>query len=251
MTTETVYGIHAVDNLLNHRAEQITSIYIDQKRRNDQRIQNLEKLARTKKVKLQNSSFAEFEQLPSTVNHQGVFAIVNSAKTHNETYLEELIIHADKPLFLLILDGVTDPHNLGACLRSADGAGIDAVIAPKDRACGLNATVSKVASGAAESVPFIQVTNLARTLRLLKDSGIWLIGTALEESSQSLYQTRLTGPLAILMGSEGKGLRRLSRELCDQLVYLPMAGDVQSLNVSVATGITLYEAVRQRTLAEN
>ncbi len=247
MATETVYGIHAVESLIKRRADQIEYICFDQKRFSDQRLQKLDQLARTNKVDIQKASAAEFEVLPHAVNHQGVFAIVKTALSHSESFLEELITHAERDLFLLVLDGVTDPHNLGACLRSADGAGVDAVIAPKDRACGLNATVSKVASGAAESVPFIQVTNLARTLRMLKESGIWIIGTALDENSQLLYQTQLTGPLAIVMGSEGKGLRRLSRELCDQLVYLPMAGDVQSLNVSVATGITLYEVVRQRT----
>ena len=147
--------------------------------------------------------------------------------------------------FLLILDNVTDPHNLGACLRSADAAGVHGVIAPKDKAVGLTSTVSKVACGAAETVPFYQVTNLARTLKELQERGIWLYGTA-GEASESVFKTDLKGPIAIVMGAEGKGLRRLTRESCDHLINIPMTGSVSSLNVSVATGICLFEAVRQR-----
>jgi 23S rRNA (guanosine2251-2'-O)-methyltransferase len=159
--------------------------------------------------------------------------------------LKALLKRLDVPPFLLILDGVQDPHNLGACLRSADGAGVHAVVTPRDRSASLTPTVRKVASGAAETVPFIQVANLARTLKWLKGEGVWLIGTA-GEATQSLYQADLRGALAIVMGGEGKGLRRLTREQCDSLVRLPMAGSVESLNVSVASGISLYEAVRQR-----
>ena len=245
MAAEQVFGIHAVEGVLKRRAKQVDTLFMDNKRK-DKRLQSLEVLARKKGVNIQYCPTAELDQMAPPVSHQGVCITVSSTQTKSESFLDELLTSSEKPLFLLVLDGVTDPHNMGACLRTADGAGVDAVIAPKDRACGLNATVSKVASGAAESVPFIQVTNLARTLSLLKDAGIWLIGTALEENSQSIYQTDFTGPLAIVMGAEGKGLRRLTQELCDQLIYLPMAGDVQSLNVSVATGVTLYEAVRQR-----
>jgi 23S rRNA (guanosine2251-2'-O)-methyltransferase len=164
----------------------------------------------------------------------------------DESSLENLLINLTKPALLLVLDGVTDPHNLGACLRSADGAGVDAVIAPKDRAAGLTPVACKVASGAAESVPFIQVTNLARTLKDLRQNyGIWTIGTS-GEASQTIYQADLTIPMALIMGSEEKGMRRLTREQCDELVSIPMQGMVESLNVSVATGICLFEVNRQR-----
>jgi 23S rRNA (guanosine2251-2'-O)-methyltransferase len=150
------------------------------------------------------------------------------------------------PPFLLLLDGVTDPHNLGACLRTADAAGVQAVIAPRDKSASITPVVRKVAVGAAESLPFFQITNLARTMEALRERGIWLIGTALEEGAKPLYETDLKGPLGIVMGAEGAGLRRLTREYCDVLVYIPMAGSVESLNVSVATGVTLFEALRQR-----
>jgi 23S rRNA (guanosine2251-2'-O)-methyltransferase len=164
----------------------------------------------------------------------------------SESDLEALIAGIDGAPFLLILDGVTDPHNLGACLRSADAAGAHAVIAPKDNAVGLTPVAVKVASGAAESVPFVQVTNLARTLDRIKERGIWLIGTA-DDADATLYETDLQGPLALVLGSEGKGMRRLTRERCDLLLRLPMLGRVESLNVSVTAGICLYEALRQRS----
>jgi 23S rRNA (guanosine2251-2'-O)-methyltransferase len=163
-----------------------------------------------------------------------------------EDVLDEM--PADLPPFLLVLDGVTDPHNLGACLRSADAAGVHAVIAPKDKSVGLTAIVAKVASGAAETVPYIMVTNLARTLRDLKDRGIWLVGLD-EDGEQPVYQSRLTGPVGLVMGAEGDGMRRLTRETCDELVRIPMYGHVESLNVSVAAGVCLFEAVRQREAA--
>jgi 23S rRNA (guanosine2251-2'-O)-methyltransferase len=163
----------------------------------------------------------------------------------DEEGLKQLLDNLDEAPLLLVLDGVTDPHNLGACLRTADGAGVHAVIVPRDKACGLTPVVRKVASGAAETVPLVQVTNLARTLKALKQRNIWLMGTDLD-TEQELYQADMTGPLALVMGAEGKGMRRLTRENCDFLVKLPMQGAVQSLNVSVSTGICLYEAVRQR-----
>ena len=169
---------------------------------------------------------------------------VRSAKILTENDLEALLDKTDTP-FLLILDGVTDPHNLGACLRNADAAGVHGVIVPKDNSAGLTASVSKVACGAAETVPLFQVTNLARTMKQLQERGVWIVGTA-GEADGTLYQANLCGPLAIAMGAEEKGLRRLSREGCDTLISIPMAGSVSSLNVSVATGICLFEAVRQR-----
>jgi len=179
------------------------------------------------------------------VRHQGVIGRLQPSRERNERDLELLLDGLEHPPFLLVLDGVQDPHNLGACLRTADAAGVDAVIAPRDRAAGLTATACKVACGAAQTVPFIRVTNLARTLGRLQKAGIWLVGAAGEEDRE-LYQADLTGPLAIVVGGEGRGLRRLTRERCDLLVSIPMAGIVESLNVSVATGICLYEALRQR-----
>lgn len=163
----------------------------------------------------------------------------------NEDDLFDILDNLKQPPFLLILDCIQDPHNLGACLRSADAAGVHAVVAPKDRAVSLTETVRKVACGAAEHVPFVMVTNLARTLKQLKEQGLWLVGTA-DDAKQSLFDVDLTGPLALVMGAEGKGLRRLTREYCDFLVHIPMAGSVECLNVSVATGVCLFEAVRQR-----
>jgi 23S rRNA (guanosine2251-2'-O)-methyltransferase len=180
------------------------------------------------------------------VNHQGVVATTQAPAALDEKALKTLIEDLQEPPLLLILNGVQDPHNLGACLRSADAAGVHAVIAPKDRSVGLTPTACKVASGAAETVPLVQVTNLARTLRWLQDeAGIWVVGTA-GETDTLLYDADLQGPLALVMGAEGKGMRRLTREACDALVCLPMAGSVESLNVSVAAGICLFEAVRQR-----
>ncbi len=166
----------------------------------------------------------------------------------NEDDLFDLLESLHEPPFLLVLDGVQDPHNLGACLRSADAAGVHAIIAPKDRAVALTDTVRKIACGAAEHLPFVMVTNLARTLNRLKEAGLWLVGTA-DDAKESLYDVDLTGPLALVMGAEGKGLRRLTRECCDFLVHIPMTGSVECLNVSVATGVCLFEAVRQRRKA--
>ncbi len=177
-------------------------------------------------------------------NHQGVIARVKPAKPLNENDLDTILAKHEQPL-LLVLDGVTDPHNLGACLRNADAAGVAAVIVPKDKSAPMTATVSKVACGAAETVPLVRVTNLARTMRALQEQGVWFVGTA-GEAKHDIYQAKLTGPLAIVMGAEGDGMRRLTRETCDDLIKIPMAGSVSSLNVSVASGICLFEAVRQR-----
>ena len=178
--------------------------------------------------------------------HQGVIALCKEGQTYDEAYLDKLVEEQGQSGFFLMLDGVTDPHNLGACLRSADGAGVQAVIVPKDNSVGLTPVVSKVASGAAESVPLIVVTNLSRTLKSLQQKGVWAVGTT-GEAQQTVYQVDLTGPLVLVMGSEGTGMRKLVGNQCDFLVKLPMAGEVSSLNVSVATGICLFEAVRQRS----
>jgi 23S rRNA (guanosine2251-2'-O)-methyltransferase len=187
----------------------------------------------------------QLDQLLGDVNHQGVAARLRPLPLLDEAGLANLLDSLDHPPLLLILDGVTDPHNLGACLRSADGAGVDAVVVPRDRAVGLTPVVRKVASGGAESVPLAQVTNLARIMKDLQQRGVWLVGAA-GEADQELYTVDLTGPLALVLGAEGRGLRRLTREHCDHLARLPMLGSVSSLNVSVASGIFLYEALRQR-----
>lgn len=230
---------------LKHGAEQITGIWYDQSRR-DRRLGQLLSAARQAGITLNPVDKSALGRLSPDTNHQGIVAETPVPSALSEDALLQILDQLNQPPLLLILDGVQDPHNLGACLRTADAAGVHAVIAPRDRAVGLTPVACKVASGAAERVPFIQVTNLARTLRSLRVvHDIWIIGTA-GEADSNLYQANLTGPLAIVMGAEEKGMRRLTREQCDMLVALPMAGTVESLNVSVAAGITLFEAVRQR-----
>ncbi|HVY08066.1 MAG TPA: 23S rRNA (guanosine(2251)-2'-O)-methyltransferase RlmB [Burkholderiales bacterium] len=237
-----VYGLHAVTAALKRRPGSVMEVFLDPKR-NDPRARRIADLARAGGVRIQDAEAARLDGFASGGRHQGVAAFVEETPLAMD--LDEVIENAAEPPLLLGLDGVQDPHNLGACLRVADAMGVQAVFAPKDRATGVNATVRKVASGAAESVPFIAVTNLARTLRDLKDKGIWVVGAA-EAEDGSLFGARLTGPLAMILGAEGEGLRRLTRETCDQLISIPMLGAVESLNVSVAAGICLYEARRQR-----
>ena len=242
----TVIGIHAVAELLIQRPGSVNRVLI-QHGRSDKRIHEIRELAAGKNVAIEELSKEAFER-DFTGVHQGVAAIaVFENSTLSEKGLFELLSGLDHPPLLLVLDGVTDPHNLGACLRSADAAGVDAVIIPKDKSVGLNATVRKVACGAAETVKLASVTNLARCLDKLKEAGIWLAGAA-DKADSSLYDQDLSGPIALVMGSEGSGLRRLTRESCDFLVAIPMAGALSSLNVSVATGVCLYEARRQRIL---
>lgn len=215
--------------------------------RDDQRMQKL--LAQIQKLglKIQWCTRAELDALCDG-NHQGIAVRAAPGQSYDEHFLWQLIEQSQLTPFLLILDGVTDPHNLGACIRSADAAGVQAVIVPKDNSAGLNETVRKVACGAAEVVPLIPVTNLARTMKRLQDLGVWIVGAA-GEGELSVFEAPLTGPLALAMGAEGKGLRRLTREHCDHLAKIPMSGSVSSLNVSVATGVCLFEALRQRQLA--
>jgi len=241
---EIVYGVHAVESLLTHCPELVLEVWAD-KQRDDMRLTQVLDVVEQHQIALQYMERNRLTKNVGSDRHQGIAARCRPAVALHDADLDALLDNLSEPPLLLILDGVQDPHNLGACLRTADAAGVHAVIAPKDRAVGLNSTVRKVASGATETMPFISVTNLARTLRNLKDRGIWLIGTA-GEAEQSLYQADLSGPVAIVMGAEEKGLRRLTRETCDALVTLPMAGSVSSLNVSVATGVCLYEALRQR-----
>lgn len=242
---QKIYGIHAVAAALEHQPERIKALWISNDRR-DQRLNEIRQLAQKAGIRCQELQRRELDDKAGGERHQGVMATVESTPVGDEQALQNLLSALDTPAFLLVLDGVTDPHNLGACLRSADAAGIQAVITPKDKSVGLTPTVSKVACGAAETVPFIQVTNLARTLRDLQEAGIWLAGLA-GEADKTVYDTDLKGPLAIVMGAEGQGLRRLTRETCDFLVKIPMQGTVESLNVSVATGIVLFEALRQRS----
>ncbi len=241
---ELIYGIHAVDSLLRQNPQQVQRLWI-QTGREDKRIAGLITLASDQGVKIERESRQQLAERVSG-RHQGVVAeIVGGTRQWDEAALFRVLEELPNPALLLVLDGVTDPHNLGACLRSADAAGVDAVIVPKDKSADLNATVRKVACGAAEVIPFVRVTNLARTLEGLKQRGVWLYGTA-GEAENTIYNSDLTGSLAIVMGAEGAGLRRLTRETCDHLVKLPMAGSVSSLNVSVATGVCLFEVVRQR-----
>lgn len=238
-----VYGLHAVEALLKKQSSQITRLYVFRER-SDVKIQMLVDLAKERHISVEFVTRNELDQMVQHENHQGIVAISEVIKQYTEADLEAILQENEKP-FLLILDGVQDPHNLGACLRSADAAGVHAVIAPRDKAVGLTPVVRKVASGAAESVPFIQVTNLARTLDYLKEHGVWLYGAA-GEAKTSLYQANLKGAVGIVMGAEGSGLRRLTRDHCDVLLKIPMQGSVSSLNVSVATGVFLFEVVRQR-----
>ncbi len=238
-----VFGIHAVQALLERQPDRIEELLL-QKGRDDERIRVLQQLAEERGIRLQSLPREALDELVDG-RHQGAVAKAKPARVLRECDLDLLLDGIEHPPLLLILDGVTDPHNLGACLRSADAAGVDAVIAPKDNAAPLNTTVRKVACGAADIVPYVQVTNLVRSMKELQQRGIWISGTA-GEAEQLIYDSDLKGPVALVMGAEGKGMRRLTRENCDYLIKLPMAGSVSSLNVSVATGICLFEALRQR-----
>lgn len=244
MVQDTVFGLHAVEALVSKEPESIVEIKVQQGRE-DNRLNKLLGLMKSQGIAFSQVPRKELDKLVSG-RHQGVVAIVKTEPVKDEGDLEEVLNSLSEPAFLLILDSVTDPHNLGACLRSADAAGVHAVVVPKDNSAPLNSVAKKVACGAAEHVPFIQVTNLARTMKWLQDRGIWITGAA-GEAENSIYQTDFKGAIAIAMGAEGSGLRRLTREHCDQLTKIPMLGSVSSLNVSVATGICLFEALRQRS----
>lgn len=245
--SEIIYGIHAVKALLERDPQRFLEVFV-MKGREDRRLLPLLQQLEEGGIRVQVAQRQWLDEKVEGAVHQGIVARVKPGRQYQENDLPDLLASLDHPPFLLILDGVTDPHNLGACLRSADAAGIDAVIVPRDRSAQLNATAKKVACGAAESVPLIWVTNLARTMRLLQEENIWIIGTA-GEADHSLYQSKMAGAMALVMGAEGDGMRRLTREHCDELISIPMAGSVSSLNVSVATGICLFEAVRQRSAA--
>ena len=253
MSSQVLFGFHAVGVRLKTAPRSIVEIYFEPTRRDARMRQFLEKVQEAG-VRLIEADGMRLAKLCGGHGHQGVVARVQAlTQVHSLDELLEgleasqLALPADQRVnpLILVLDGVTDPHNLGACLRVADGAGAHAVIAPKDHAAGINATVAKVASGAAETVPYIMVTNLARTLTELKERNIWVIGTS-DMATETLYQVDLTGPVALVLGAEGDGMRQLTAKTCDQLVRIPMLGAVESLNVSVASGVCLYEAVRQR-----
>ncbi|KHA61600.1 23S rRNA methyltransferase [Vibrio variabilis] len=243
MSNEFIYGIHAVKAVLEREPERFIEAFVLKGRQDDRLMPILNEL-QVCGVSIQQMTRKTLDDKARGANHQGIMARVKPAKQLNENDLDDILAKHESPL-LLVLDGVTDPHNLGACLRNADAAGVAAVIVPKDKSANITATVSKVACGAAETVPLVRVTNLARTMRALQEQGIWFVGTA-GEATQDIYQAKLTGSLAIVMGAEGDGMRRLTRETCDDLIKIPMAGSVSSLNVSVASGVCLFEAVRQR-----
>ena len=239
---KVLFGFHAVGVRLKVAPESIVEVYFESSRR-DARMRQFIERAKEAGVRLIEADGLRLSKLAGSHGHQGVAALVQPMPQAHS--LDDLLDGLHEPPLLLVLDGVTDPHNLGACLRVADGAGAHAVIAPKDHAAGLNATVAKVASGAAETVPYFMVTNLARTLNELKERNIWIIGTS-DDAPQTLYQVDLKGPTALVLGAEGPGMRQLTRKTCDELVSIPMKGAVESLNVSVASGVCLYEALRQR-----
>ena len=238
-----VCGLHAVLSVLQNRPQIVTDITVDAKR-NDKRIEQIVLAAKQAGITVNRSLTQSLDkQVGADIRHQGVLARIRD--NHEQADIDGFIDTLGQDAFLLVLDGIQDPHNLGACLRSAGAAGVQAVFMPKDRSASLTPVARRAASGAAEILPIYQVSNLARTLGAIKEKGVWLIGTA-DDSKDSVYQADLTGPLAFIMGSEGRGMRRLTRELCDSLVNIPMSGSVSSLNVSVATGVCLFEAVRQR-----
>ncbi len=242
-----IFGLHTVSAVLEQDAAGIEGLWL-QKSRKDARLERIARAARKAGVNIHTVERSVLDQMAAGVRHQGVVAAYQGTPPLGESDLEPLLDAGKGTSLVLILDGVQDPHNLGACLRTADGAGVHAVIVPRDRAVGLTPAVRKVASGAAESVPFVQVPNLARVLRRLRDRGLWLVGLA-GEADTSLYGADLTAPLALVLGGEASGLRRLTREHCDVLVSVPMAGKLESLNVSVTAGVCLYETVRQRAVS--
>ena len=240
-----LFGFHAITVRMKTAPKSVIELHVEANRR-DARMRSFVDRARESDIKIVETDGERLDKLAGTSRHQGVVARVDAVVMPHS--LDEVIESVEGPPLVLFLDGITDPHNLGACLRVADGAGAHAIVAPKDHAVGVNATVAKVASGAAETVPYIMVTNLARTLNELKDFDIRIIGTS-DDAEQDLYDLDLTGPIAFVLGSEGDGMRQLTRKTCDQLVRIPMAGAVESLNVSVAAGVCLFEALRQRTKA--
>ncbi len=242
--TRFIYGFHAVIAKLRRQADGVLELHVTGDRK-DARIKDLLKQAEIAKVRVITSDTARLDGMAGHGRHQGVVAKVDGRI--KELKLEDVLDTLSEPALLLVLDGVQDPHNLGACLRVADAVGAQAVIAPKDKAVGLNATAIKVASGAADTVPYVTVTNLSRAIKEMQEAGVWVIGLD-EDGEKDIYATDLAGPIALVMGAEGAGLRRLTKDTCDFLARIPMHGSVESLNVSVASGVCLFEARRQRGL---
>ena len=244
---EIVFGLHSVQAILKSAPQRVQKLVL-MRGRQDERVQKIVSAAKNNDIAVEIADRKAMDNMGEDGNHQGVIAFVNPGKTYDEQDLYALLDElADTPL-LLILDGVTDPHNLGACMRTADAVGVHAVIIPNDNSAGLNESARKVASGAADSVPLVVVTNLARTMKALQEKGLWISGAA-GEAEQTVFEADLRGPRVIVMGAEGTGMRRLTRETCDELVKIPMAGTVSSLNVSVAAGVVLFEVIRQRASA--
>jgi 23S rRNA (guanosine2251-2'-O)-methyltransferase len=243
---KVLFGFHALGVRIKTAPQSVIEVFYDVSRR-DARMRQFTDRAREAGIRLIESDGLRLAKMAGSHGHQGVVGRVHALAviTSLDELLEQLEASGVESPLILVLDGVTDPHNLGACLRVADGAGAHAVIAPKDHAAGINATVSKVASGAAETMPYFMVTNLARTLGELKERNIWCIGTS-DDAPKTIYDVDLKGPVALVLGAEGEGMRQLTRKTCDELVSIPMHGAVESLNVSVASGVCLYEALRQR-----
>lgn len=241
-STQVLAGFHAVVARLRHAPESVKEVYIEASRRDKRMLAFIEQVTRAG-CKLHPVASERLDGLAKGTRHQGVVALCDERQLAVD--IDDVLDVIEGPALLLVLDGVTDPHNLGACLRTADAAGVHAVIAPRDRAVGLNSTVQRVACGAADTVPYIMVTNLARTMRDLKDRGVWLVGTD-DQASENMYKVDARQSMAWVMGAEGEGMRRLTRDTCDQLVTIPMLGSVESLNVSVASAVCLYESARQR-----
>ncbi|WHL25006.1 MAG: 23S rRNA (guanosine(2251)-2'-O)-methyltransferase RlmB [Candidatus Blochmannia vicinus] len=241
---ELVYGIHAVKSVLDNNAKQILSVYITQKYK-DFRLKSLIDQIKQCKISIKTCDRQQLDIKAQGALHQGIIAEIVQRYCMKENDLPNFLIQCKTTPLLVILDGITDPRNLGACLRSADAAGAHIVIAPRNRSARLNGTVRKVASGSVEHIPFMQVTNLTRTLKLLQNNNIWIIGTIMK-SKRLIFNTELIKPLAFVMGSEGNGIRRLTQKYCNELITIPMLGTATSLNVSVATGICLFETLRQR-----
>lgn len=241
-TTEWIYGIHSVASVLKSQPQRLLRVFVLQGRQ-DARVQKLLDVMQRDNIEILRESRQQLDKLVDG-NHQGIVAECRPGEQYDEDFLDALTEKHGRQLLLLVLDGITDPHNLGACLRTAEAAGVHAVVVPRDNSASINSTVSKVAAGAAEIVPLVVVTNLARALRNLQDAGVWLIGAA-GEATHSLYEAKLKTPMALVMGAEGSGMRRLTKETCDELIAIPMLGETSSLNVSVATGVCLFEIVRQ------
>ncbi|SCN47036.1 23S rRNA (guanosine-2'-O-)-methyltransferase rlmB [methanotrophic endosymbiont of Bathymodiolus azoricus (Menez Gwen)] len=244
MSLAKIFGVHAAQSALDYSPEKINQAWVDQKRQ-DERLQGLVKGLGQRGINIQKADRKQLDSLSKGANHQGIILEVEMPAMHSENDLKSVVESAKQVPFWLILDHVQDPHNLGACLRTADAAGVQGVIVTKDQAVGITPTVCKVACGAAETVLVYQVTNISRTIAWLKEQGVWVVGAA-GEAEKTIYETDVNMPIALVMGAEEKGMRRLTREQCDFLVKIPMQGSVESLNVSVAAGVLIYEVFRQR-----